>query len=335
LLELTNGFMSFKTFAAAVELDVFTKLAGERSVTVTEFAQEMGLELRPARLLLAACASLGLLDKAGDRYRNSALAEEYLVASRPGYFGGFVRFYDQRLYPSWDRIVEALRSNRPVAWDPDVQDSVFSAEDAAMMETFWEAMHSLAGTTAAALAEAYDFSGYHRVLDVGGGSGGFPIGLCRRHPGLTGAVYELPHVCAIAEGKVKAAGLADRVTVIPGDFQRDAALPAGFDAILLSQVLHCQDEPANRRLLELAHAALEPGGAVLVCELLLDDARTGPPAAALMGMNMLVGHLGGENYAESDYRRWLDDAGFTDVGVVRFAAAGANGAVVGRKGAHG
>lgn len=331
LLELANGFISFKTFSAALELKLFTTLAGGQAMTVDEFATTSSLQARPARLLLAACASLGLLDKTGDRYRNSVIAEEYLVIGRPQYFGGFVRFCDRKLYSNWHHVMDALRTNSPVTWNPETQDGAFSSDDDILMETFWEAMHSIAGATAGALAEVYDFGQHGRLLDVGGGSGGFPIELCRRAPGLTAAVYDLPHVCPIAAQKVKEAGLQDRIEIVAGDFQADPALPAGFDVILLSSVLHDHGEAANRLLLDKVFAALAPGGALLVCELLLNDERTGPPAAALMGMNMLVGLPGGENYAESEYRGWLDEAGFTDVHVVRFDAAGANGTVVGRK----
>lgn len=323
--------MSFKTFSAAVELELFTRLADGRCITVEEFAAEMGMENRPADLLLAACASIGLLDKTGEGYRNSALAEKFLVIGRPYYFGGFVRFYDSQLYLGWHKVVDALRTNRPVMWDPDAQETAFSAEDSAMMEMFWEAMHSLAGCTAAAIGEVYDFGRHRRLLDVGGGSAGFPIELCRRFPGLSATVYELPHVCPLAEEKIKTAGLDKVIDTVAGDYHADPALPAGCDVILLSQILHCEDEQSNRGLLGKCWAALPPGGALLVCELLLNPERTGPPAAALMGMNMLIGHVGGKNYSETEYGSWLAEAGFTDIEVVRFDAAGANGAVVARK----
>ena len=331
MLQLTTGFMSFKTFATAVELEVFTRLAGGRSVTVDEFATEMGMESRPADIFLAALASIDLLDKHGEGYRNSALAEEFLVIGRPYYFGGFVRFYDRRFYPGWHRAADALRTNRPVLWDPDTQDTMFSADDSELMELFWEAMHSLAGYTAATLREAYDFSQHRRLLDVGGGSAGFPIELCRSYPSLTATVYELPHVCPIAEEKIKAAGLEHVIGTAPGDLQVDPTLPDGHDVILLSQMLHGCDERSNRALLDKCWTALPPGGAVVICELLLNPERSGPPAAALMGMNMLLAQTGGKNYAETEYLTWLADAGFTDPQIVRLEAAGADGAVIARK----
>jgi hypothetical protein len=79
-------------------------------------------------MLLTACAALGLLDKFDSRYGNSPLAEEFLVRGKPYYFGGWVQMLDQRLYPGWGRLTEAIRTNRPTTWDPDRQSSLFDGE---------------------------------------------------------------------------------------------------------------------------------------------------------------------------------------------------------------
>jgi 3-hydroxy-5-methyl-1-naphthoate 3-O-methyltransferase len=331
LMRLVSGFWSFKTFAAAVELDLFTRLAGGRTITVKTATAELGLADRPADLLLAACASLGLLEREGDGYRNSPLAEEFLVAGKPYYFGGQVRYCDKRTYLAWHRIGDALRSDRPLTWDPDVQESMFETEDPQLLALFWEAMYSTSIFTARALGEAYDFGAHSRLLDVGGGSGAYPIELCRRYPRLRATVFDLPHVVPIAAEKVEAAGLSDRIDTVAGNFRHDGGLPPGYDVMLLSMILHDWDEPTNREILARCHAALPPGGAVVVSELLLNADRTGPPEAALMGMNMLVETVGGRNYSETEYATWLTEAGFVDARVVHFDAPGANGVVVARK----
>jgi SAM-dependent methyltransferase len=329
LMDLVTGFWSFKTFAAAVELDLFTRLADGRTVTVEGARAEFGLAERPADLLLTACASLGLLERAGDGYRNSALAEEFLVRGRSYYFGGQVSYCDQRTYLPWHRVGEALRTDRPLTWDPDTQESMFATADPQMLATFWEAMYSTSIFTARALAGAVDLSDRRRLLDVGGGSGAYPVELCRLHPQLTATVFDLPHVCAIAAGKADLAGLGARIGTTAGDFLADEKLPGGYDVILFSMILHDWDEPTNRALLAKAFAALPPGGLVIVAELLLDADRTGPVPAALMGMNMLVETVAGRNYADVEYAGWMTGAGFTDVRTVRFEAPGANGAVIG------
>ncbi|MEV0808205.1 methyltransferase [Micromonospora sp. NPDC050200] len=331
LMRLVAGVWGFKTLAVAVELGLFTRLANGRTLTVDEAAAELGLAERPTDLLLAASASLGLLEKAGDGYRNSDLAEQFLVEGRPYYFGAQVRYSDLRTYLPWHRIGEALRSDRPLTWDPQTQQSMFDTADPEMLAQFWDAMYSTSSFTARALADAYDFGAHTRLLDVGGGAGAFPIELCRRLPDLRATIFDLPHVCVRAEERISAAGLAGRIVTVAGDFLADPALPDGHDVILLSMILHDWDVPTNRALLAKCYAALPPGGAVVVCELLLNDERTGPPEAALMGMNMLVETEGGKNYSGAEYTAWLADAGFVDIRTVPFDAPGANGAVVARR----
>ncbi len=331
LMGLVTGFWSFKTFAAAVELDLFTRLKGGRALTVAEAETELGLPERPADLLLTACASLGLLEKDGDGYRNTELAEEFLVRGKPYYFGGQVTYCDQRTYLPWHRIGEALHSDRPLTWDPATQQSMFDTADPQMLATFWDAMYSTSIFTARALATAIDLSDRASLLDVGGGSGAYPIELCRLLPQLRATVLDLPHVCEIAAANIGRAGLGDRIATRPGNFLTDEALPGGHDVVLFSMILHDWDETTNRQLLTQTYAALPPGGRVVISELLLNAERTGPGPAALMGMNMLVETEGGRNYADADYEQWLADAGFTDVRTVLFDAPGANGAVLGTK----
>ena len=331
LMQLTTGFWAFKTLAAAHEFDLFSRLSGTTGTTAGELADALAIKERPADMLLTGCASLGLLEKNGSRsYINSPIAEEFLVRGKPSYFGGWVRMLDQRLYPGWGRLAEAIRTNRPTTWDPDRQDSLFDGEDPELLAVFWEAMHSLSTFTARALGRAVDLSGTRRLLDVGGGSAAFDIELCRLYPNLTATVFELPRVAEIAAGKVEQARLAERIGTVAGDFFAQPALPGGHDAILLSMILHDWAEDRCRAILRKCWASLPSGGQVIIAELLVDDERTGPPAAALMSLNMLV-ETEGRNYTPAEYGAWLGDLGFQEIRTVWFEAVGANGAVIARK----
>jgi hypothetical protein len=329
-MQLSTGFWAFKTLAAAHELDLFTSLSGTGGTTAGELAETLGIARRPAEMLLTGCAAVGLLTKADSRYVNTPLAEEFLVRGRPFYFGGWVRMLDQRLYPGWGRLLEAIRMNRPTTWDPDRQSSLFDGEDPELLAVFWEAMHSLSTFTARVLGQAVDLSGVRRLLDVGGGSAAYDIELCRLYPGMAATVYDLPRVADIAARKIHEAGLGERIETVAGDFFADSSLPEGSDTVLLSMILHDWAEDGCRTILQKCWEALPSGGQVIIAELLVNDARTGPPAAALMSLNMLV-ETEGRNYTPGEYRTWLEDLGFEDVHTVWFEAAGANGAVIGRK----
>jgi hypothetical protein len=330
LMQLATGFWAFKTLAAAHELDLFSRLSGTLGTTAGELAETLAIEERPAEMLLTGCASLGLLEKDDSRYANTPLAEEYLVRGKPYYFGGWVQMLDQRLYPGWARLVEAIRTNRPTTWDPDRQTSLFDDEDPGLLAVFWEAMHSLSTVTARELGQAIDLSDARRLLDVGGGSAAYDIELCRLYADLTATVYELPKVASIAAAKVDEAGLTDRIETVAGDFFIDSSLPSGHDTILLSMVLHDWAEDRCRTILQKCWAALPSGGQVIIAELLVNDARTGPPAAALMSLNMLI-ETEGRNYTPAEYAAWLREVGFHEVHMVWFEAPGTNGAVIGTK----
>lgn len=331
LMQLTTGFWAFKTLAAAHDLDLFSHLSGTAGTTIEELAGHLDIDERPAEMLLTGNAALGLLTRSAGRYLNSPVAEAFLVRGKDTYFGGWVQMLDQRLYPGWGKLTEAIRTNRPTTWDPDLQDSLFAGEDPELLAVFWEAMHSISTLTARSLADAVNFSDTDRLLDVGGGSGAFDIELCRLHPRMSATVYDLSPIARIAAGKVEQAGLSERIATVPGDFFVDERLPEGHDTVLLSMILHDWAEERSRSILAKCWAALPEGGRVIIAELLVNDERTGPPAPALMSLNMLI-ETEGRNYTPSEYSRWLHDVGFTDVRTIWFEAPGANGVVVGRKG---
>ena len=330
LMQVATAFWAFKTLATAIDMDLFTRLSST-PMTAPETARWFRIEERPAEMLLTGCAGLGLLDKQDGRYCNTPLAEKFLVRGGCYYFGGFVNMLNRRLYSGWDKLPEAMSTNRPTTWNPDKQASLFEGSDPAMMQTFWQAMHSLSIFTARALGEALDFGTFRKLLDVGGGSAAFDIELCLRYRDLSATVYDLPFVTEIAQERIAEAGLSDRISTQAGDFFADANYPPDHDVILLSMITHDWSEQENRVILRKCYEVLRPGGTVVISELLVNDEKTGPAPAALMSLNMLIETVGGRNYTAAELRAWLEDIGYCDVRTVWFEAAGANGAVIGHK----
>lgn len=331
LLRVAMGFWGAKVIGVAVELDLFGRLSRAGEMTVEEMGAELGFGERAADVFATACASLGLVERDGERLRNTAAADAYLVEGRPHYFGDYVKWLDRREYAVASRLLESLRSDGPVTWERGERDSLFVPEDEVLHAIFWDAVDSYSAATAGVLAETFDGSSHARVLDVGGGSAVYPIELCRRWPQLTATVYELPFVCEIAQRRIDAAGLAERIAVQPGDFRVDERLPGGHDVVLLGSVLHDWDEPVNRALVRKCHDALEPGGEIVVAEILVDDDKRGPVLAAAMSVNMLVETGEGKNYTGAEIEGWLRDAGFAEVTTIAPSPRTANSFVVGRK----
>ncbi len=328
LMQIISGFWASKTLATAVELDLFTQLSG-RGVDIHELRQLLEIDPRPAEMLLSGCASLGLLEKRGERYYNSPLSEEFLVRGKPYYFGGVITLLDRRLYLPWNRLPEAIKTNRAQTWGD--QPGIFEAMSANPEEQriFTEGMHSFSVQSGEAVAAAFDFLPYAHLLDVGGGSGAYCIEAARRYPHLRATVFDLPTALEIAREKIAEAGFSDRIKTHPGDFFNEA-LPKGADVVLLSMILHDWTPEKNWVILTRCFDALPSGGAVIVSELMMNDEKTGPVSAALMSLNMLI-ETEGRNYTWAEYTQWLKEVGFREIQRLPVESPGVNGILIGRK----
>jgi hypothetical protein len=59
LMQFSTGFWAFKTLAVAHELDVFTWLSGSAGMNSVELAQTLGIQERPAEMLLTGSTAPG------------------------------------------------------------------------------------------------------------------------------------------------------------------------------------------------------------------------------------------------------------------------------------
>jgi SAM-dependent methyltransferase len=130
--------------------------------------------------------------------------------------------------------------------------------------------------------------------------------LLQKNPGLRATVVDRPEVLKVTQEMAHSCGVADRLSVQPGDMFRDP-LPTG-DIVLLSNILHDWDVPECRALVARCAAVLKPGGELLIHDVFLDDALDGPLAMALYSAALFT-LTEGRLYSALEYRVWLADAG--------------------------
>lgn len=131
---------------------------------------------------------------------------------------------------------------------------------------FHDGMACFSDTENAPIAAAYDFSRFSRVVDVGGGYGGFLREALLRTPGLRGVLYECPEVL---QERLMLSGVADRCDVIAGDFF--VSVPPGADAYVLKRVLHDWDDDQCRRILRHCRDAMDENGRVLIIDAVVPE----------------------------------------------------------------
>jgi predicted methyltransferase len=137
----------------------------------------------------------------------------------------------------------------------------------------------------------------------------------KNFPRLTATIFDLEKVADMARTRILNEGFSDRITVVSGDYGVDE-LPEGYDLVLLSAVIHSNSREANRALYRRIFKALEPGGAVLIRDHIMDSLRTSPTNGAVFAVNMLAATIDGDTYTFDEMRQDLQHAGFSDVRMV-------------------
>lgn len=304
-----GGWQPARVLMTANHLDFFTAL-GDEALTAEEVASRCGTHPRSTRTLLNACAALGILEKEGDLYRNSAEARESLVRGKPTYIGDAIA-HEEDLWQPWGKLHEAVRTNQRVA------ERYHLVEQPDVHRNFIWAMHNWAMQVAPLLTEALDLSGRHQLFDAGGGPGTYSIFLVKRYPGLRAIVFDLPQTIEIAKEVIADSGVAELVTTRAGDYFKDD-FGQGNDVVLLSAILHSMGPERSKGLLQKTYDSLTSGGLVVVHEGLIDEEGTSPLRAVLFSLNMLVNTGEGQSYSGAEIMGLMEAVGFIEPRVIPF-----------------
>lgn len=315
LLERLNAFRESRLLLTAIELDVFTAVGD--GATAVEVAARLGTDRRATEMLLNALAAVGLLSKREECYVSSS-ASRWLRRDTPESARDAL-LHIVNLWDRWSLLSECVRRGTCVQ---------ARRRTRAETEAFIAMMHYNARWRAPMVAEAIGLEGVRRMLDLGGGSGAYAIAFAQACPTLEADVMDLAPVLRIARRHIAQANLGDRVRTRVGDL-RQTSYGAGYDLVFISAICHMLPPDENRAMLRKSHAALTPGGRVVIQDFILEPDRISPKHAALFALNMLVNTPGGATYTEAEYREWLEEAGFRNVH--RLHLPGATGLMVGRR----
>ncbi|NLX55027.1 MAG: methyltransferase domain-containing protein [Planctomycetaceae bacterium] len=308
LLKIMQGYQLPCILAAAVDLDLFERLVpGAR--TAAEVAAAAGTDVRATTIVLDALAAVDLLVKQGDRYRVAAEYAPYLSVDSEQSVMAMLQ-HQANCLRRWARLPWTVRSGVPDQPGPSLR-----GEDADR-ESFIEAMHVVARDVADPLIQEIHPGNVRCVLDLGGASGSWTLAWLKAEPAARAIIFDLPHVIPMARARLAATPFADRVTLVPGDFESDA-LPRGADLVWVSAIIHQNSPEQNRALYRRIAQALEPRGWIYIRDMVLEASRTAPVAGALFAVNMLAGTAGGNSYSLPDIQDALQAAGFVDVELVR------------------
>jgi SAM-dependent methyltransferase len=303
LLRMGFGFAIAQALHVAAELGIADLLQnGPRSAE--DLARTTGTDAGALYRVLRFLASEGVFrEESAGRFAQTELSAG-LRADAPDSPRDFIRMINSEPYAAWGQLLHSVRTGgtgfEHVFGAPRFAWLANQPEAAAL---FQRAMIAVSGSANLEAAEAYDFAGCKRVVDVGGGHGQLLSAIVTRNPHLAGVLYDLP--AGIEAARKGVGGPLPRCELVAGDFFK--SVPEGADIYIMKKVIHDWDDERAAKILANCRRALAPGGKVLLAETIVPPGND-PHPIKLMDLNMLA-VTGGMERTREQYERLFASAG--------------------------
>jgi 3-hydroxy-5-methyl-1-naphthoate 3-O-methyltransferase len=297
---ISSGYRDAQILFTAVRVGIFTALF-DQALSCETLCASLDCSQRGMRILCDALVTLGLLDKEGDFYCNSAVALEYLLPDSPKSKAAMMN-HGSRLYERWGKLYDVVKTGKPVS-DEELDQRIESNDRA-----FAKAMADVGRISAQQTADIIDIRDARRMLDIGGGPGLYSIAFVQHNPALHATVFDSAKTLEVAQENIDDAGLSERVSTKPGN-AFDDDFGGQYDFILISNFIHIFSYDANQGLIKKCADALAPGGRICLKDFFLEEDRTSPEWSAIFAVNMLVSTEEGDSYTINEAKQWLDNAG--------------------------
>lgn len=308
VLRLARNFMESRILLSGAELNLFTILS-QVPLTAQEVSNKTGSDLRALTILLDALAAMGLLSKQHDAYRCAPSLTPFLSEDCPSSVLPMV-LHAAHLWLRWSRLTHVVQGTK------DLESKTRPSRKDDEMRAFIGAMHVVAEPQARAIVAAVNPGSARALLDVGGASGTYTLAFLQAVRDMKATLFDMPEVVEMARERLSAAGMLDRVTLVPGDFYQDE-FPRGHDLAFVSAIIHQNSLKQNVDLYQKIFRSLNQKGRIVIRDHVMEADRIHPKDGAIFAVNMLLGTSGGGTYTFEEIEKGLSQAGFTGVRLIR------------------
>jgi len=283
-------------------------LLKDGSKGVDELASKVGAHPQALYRVLRALASKGIFAEVGDRQFELTTLAEPLQDQAPGGLRAFaIMWGEEWRWKLWGELLNCVRTgDTPFKRVFGMSQWDYLTRNAEAGNIFNKMMLGSTVRTAAAVIEAYDFSGVNRVIDLAGGRGALTAAILIRHPHVQGVLTDLPAVANEAKAFIKSEGLEDRCEIIGGDYFQ--SVPSGGDIYILKDAIVDEEDNGVVTILKNCRRAMGNHAKLLIVESILSP-HGSPSPANVFDVQMMITH-GSQLRTEEEHRALFEKAGF-------------------------
>lgn len=299
LEDLATGYWFSEALFTAVELEVFTLLETE-GMTTAEIAGALDMPPSGLERFLQALGAIGLVVRDGERFFNTKLASDYLVAGKSEYQGDSI-LWRKGLREGWQDLAECLKAGGRVNFPVEEEGP---EQLARRIRRYINAMDNVARTKVEEILpffEGLDLKG--ELLDVGTGSGAIAGGFLENFPFLSATLVDIQEVLNYTRELMDKKGFGKRVSYIPTNILEPwSVAKEGFDLVILSNIIHAYSEEEIPLILDRAANCLKPGGFLVIHDFFPEHCSA---KAALLDLNMFINTYNGRIFSGTWVREQL------------------------------
>jgi hypothetical protein len=306
MFEMIAGGILAQSVSVAAEIGIADRLAhGPR--TTADLASEAGVDTEKLFRLLRFLASHGVFQEDAHGAWDLTPLADMLRSDVPHSMRAGARMFG-RMAAVWPKLEENVRTGQcaySLAFGrPIFDDLAHKPEDAAIFDA---AMTSFHGGETDAVLDAYSYDGVSVLADIGCGIGTVVAATLHRYPDMRAILYDQAHVIERTTPHIQAAGVAERCTLLSGNFFE--TVPAGADAYTMRHILHDWSDELCITILSNIRRVIPKDGRLLVVETVV-PAGNGPSMSKLFDMAMMALPDGMER-SEAQFQAIFGASGFS------------------------
>jgi 2-polyprenyl-3-methyl-5-hydroxy-6-metoxy-1,4-benzoquinol methylase len=259
LMDTQIAFIGARAIMTGSELGIF-EILGKDSKTFQQIAASCKTHPVATKQLLDCLTGIGYLKWRNDKYSLRPKYYKWLLKEYPSNFIGKLRFQ----ISEWNwmaQLEDYVRTGKPLELHAIITESEWAGYQNGMRDISVIAARELAGKIKLPAQAS-------TMLDIGGSHGLYSIELCKKYPGLTSTILELPGAIDSASALAAAHGLTDRVKYQSGNALTDELGVEQYDLIMINNVVHHFTADQNVKLAQKVARALKPMGIYVIGEVI-------------------------------------------------------------------